>query len=40
MEALEVEEEEEKMVEVEDQSLAIIVDNKDIMQETIINPSQ
>ena len=40
MEALEAEEEEEEMVEVEDQSLAIIVDRKDIMLETVINPSQ
>ena len=40
MEALEVEEEEEEMVEVEDQSLAIAVDNKDTMQETVTNPLQ
>ena len=40
MEALEVEEEEDKMVEVEDQSLAKAIDNKAIMQETVINLPQ
>ena len=40
MEALEVTEEEEDLVEVEDQSLAITVDNKDTMQETIPTPPQ
>ena len=40
MEALEVEEEEEEMVEEEDLSLAITVDNKDTTQEPVTNPSQ
>ena len=40
MEALEIEEEEEEMVEFEDQSLTIIADSKDTMQETITNPLQ
>ena len=40
MEALEVKEEEEEMVEVEDQSLSITMDNKDAMQETVTNPPQ
>ena len=35
MEALEVEEEEEDLVEVEDKSLATTMDNKDTMQETV-----
>ena len=40
VEALEVEEEEEDLVEVEDKSLATIVDNKNTMQETIPTPPQ
>jgi len=40
MEDSEVEEELEETVEVEDQSLSIIVDSKDIMLENVINPSQ
>lgn len=40
MKALEVKEEEEEMIEVEDQSLAIVVDSKDNMPETITNPPQ
>ena len=40
VEDLEAEEESEEMVEVEDQSLAITVDNKDTMLENVISPSQ
>lgn len=40
VEASKVEEELEEMVEVEDQSIVIIVDNKDIMIENATNPSQ
>ena len=36
----EAEEELEEMVEVEDQSLSIAMDNKDIMPENVISPSQ
>ena len=37
VEILEVEEEEQEMVEVKDQSLPIALDNKDTMQETVTN---
>ena len=40
MEALEVEEEEEDLVEVEYQSLTIVIDNKDTIQKNIPNPSK
>ena len=36
----EAEEGSEEMVEVEDQSLAIVADSKDTMPEIVINPSQ
>ena len=40
MEALEVEEEVEDLVEVEDKSLATVVDIKDTTQETVPTPPQ
>ena len=40
MEALEVVEEVEDLVEVEEKSLAIIVDNKETTQETVPTPPQ
>ena len=40
VEALEVEDEEEDLVEVKDKSLATTMDNKDTMQETVTKPLQ